>query len=390
MPVSVSTRSSLSERPAACEPRSTTTSELVSSVSSRASWTTGCNGSPCSTYQVMSRAASQTYSDAAPRRRRPRSASGSRASGAARRTQDSSSSCRMSDRASRVPTSAASERLLNSKRGIRESDRRLGEVLQLDEDVHRSVQLRERRRLLAGCLRQRRGTGQLTDVVHPFLGSADQEHVADGDHVFGAGIEAPVHPAPDRDHPHARFRREREIAERAAGCGSVVADLDPRRHLVGVTEILSERVGDPEPGGDDARDVGGGIAHALDRMRDPQDPGHPFGVLGATGGEHGGDAKAAEVFAHPLLEPFDLLRQLLLVEEDGRVGQVDHELGRVFQLDQEVLDVPRLFVHHGSTPDNLMTRRMAATPARSRSEVMNGTPWLSGSIPKRAVSTAMA
>ena len=98
-----------------------------------------------------------------------------------------------------------------------------------------------------------------------------------------------------------------------------------------------------------------------------QDSGHPFGVFGTAGGEHGHDPEAAEMAAHALLEPVDLLRELLLVEEDGRVGQVDHELGRVFQLDQEVLDVPRLLVHHGSTPDVLMNEQEAATPARSSS-----------------------
>ena len=67
-------------------------SALVSSVSSSAICTTGCSGSPCSTYHVMSRAASQTYSLALASRRRPRSSSGLRASGAARNTQDSSSS----------------------------------------------------------------------------------------------------------------------------------------------------------------------------------------------------------------------------------------------------------------------------------------------------------
>ena len=100
------------------------------------------------------------------------------------------------------------------------------------------------------------------------------------------------------------------------------------------------------------------------------------------------EAETAEVLAHPLLEPLDLLCQLLLVEEDGRVRQIDHELRGVLQLDEEVFDVARLVVHHGSTPDVLMTRRIAATPARSRSDVMKGTPWLSGSTPKREVSTA--
>ena len=84
---------------------------------------------------------------------------------------------------------------------------------------------------------------------------------------------------------------------------------------------------------------------SLDRVRDPQDAGHAFGVLGAAGGEHRHDAEPPEVVVHALLEPVDLARQLLLVEEDGRVGQVDHELRRVLQLDEQLFDVLRLFIH---------------------------------------------
>ena len=94
-------------------PASTTVSAEVSSVSSSAIWTTGWSGSPCSTYQVRSRAASHIDSLALPSRSSPRSSSGLRASGAARSTQDSSSSCSVSLRASSAPTSAASARLLN-------------------------------------------------------------------------------------------------------------------------------------------------------------------------------------------------------------------------------------------------------------------------------------
>ena len=75
--------------------------------------------------------------------------------------------------------------------------------------------------------------------------------------------------------------------------------------------------------------------------------GHGLCVLGAPGGQHGHLAEPAEVLVHALLDLLDLLGQVLLVEEDGRVGQVDHELGRVLELDQQFLDVLRLlFVSH--------------------------------------------
>ena len=278
--------------------------------------------------------------------------------------------------------------VVEQERRVRESDRRLGEVLHLHEDVDGPIELGERWRLLGGGFGERRRAGQLADVVHALLGPADQQDVSDGDHVVGAGIEPPVHAAADRDHPHARLRGQGQVAERPSCSGAVLTDPEPRRHLVGVAEILSEGVRDPEARGHDPRDVGGGIAHALDGMRDPQHRGHALRVFLTAGREHRRDPQSVEVPAHPLLEPLDLLRQLLLVEEDGRVGQVDHELRGVLQFDEEVFDVARLVVHHGSTPDVLMTRRIAATPARSRSDVMKGTPWLSGSMPKREVSTA--
>ena len=104
-------------------------------------------------------------------------------------------------------------------------------------------------------------------------------------------------------------------------------------------------VGDAEPRGDDPRDVGGGVADLLDRAGDPQDPGHALGVLGAAGGEHRHDAQPAQVVVHARLEPVDLARELLLVEEDRRVGEVDHQLGGVLQLDEQLFDVLRLFIH---------------------------------------------
>ena len=87
------------------------------------------------------------------------------------------------------------------------------------------------------------------------------------------------------------------------------------------------------------------IASAIHRT-----PAMPFGILGAPRGKHRHDPEAAEVAVHPLLEPADLAGQLLLVEEHGRVGQVDHELGGVLQLDEELFDGLGFVIHGAALP----------------------------------------
>ena len=101
---------------------------------------------------------------------------------------------------------------------------------------------------------------------------------------------------------------------------------------------------------DHAADVARGVADLLDRVGDPQDAGHALGVVGVARGEHRDHAEPAQVVVHPLLEPLDLARELLLVEEDGRVREVDHELRGVLRLDQEVLDGPGLVIHAVAPP----------------------------------------
>ena len=55
--------------------------------------------------------------------------------------------------------------------------------------------------------------------------------------------------------------------------------------------------------------------------------------------------------AERCVEPHDLLGELLLVEEHGRVGQVDHQLRGVFQLDEQVFDgIRRSIIHVAALP----------------------------------------
>ena len=78
-----------------------------------------------------------------------------------------------------------------------------------------------------------------------------------------------------------------------------------------------------------------------------QHAGHGLGVLGGACREHRDLTEPAEVPVHPLLELLDLLRQAVLVEKHGGVGEVHHELARVLQLHEELLDVLRLlFLSH--------------------------------------------
>ena len=102
----------------------------------------------------------------------------------------------------------------------------------------------------------------------------------------------------------------------------------------------------PEARRHDPRDVGGSVADLLDGVGDPQDARHALGVLGAARSQHRHDAQLPELGAHAVLETAHLARELLLVEEHRRVGEVHHELGLVLELDEEFLDVLRLVLSH--------------------------------------------
>ena len=240
--------------------------------------------------------------------------------------------------------------VVEQDRGVGEADRRLGEVLQLHQDVDGAVELGQRRRVVVVGFGPSRGARELAEQRHALLGPAHEQDVALREHVVGAGVELPLDPAADRHDPHARLGGERELAERAADHQRARADLDPGGHLVRVAEVAPERVGDPEPSLDDPCDVGGGVPDLLDRARDPQDAGHRLRVLGAAGGEHRHLAQAAQVAGHPLLETLDLAGELVLVEEHRGVREVDHELGGVLRLDEQVLHALRLVIHSGAPP----------------------------------------
>ncbi len=174
MPVSVSRRRSFSERPAAGEPAwSSVVSALVSSVSSSAICTTGCSGSPCSTYQVMSLAASHIASLAAARLISPRSSSGLAGLGGSPQHPRLQLVVELIAAPLESSHLGGQRSVVEQERRVRHADGGLGEVLHLDQDVHRAVQLGEDRLVVFWRQRHRWRAGELPELVHALFGAAD-------------------------------------------------------------------------------------------------------------------------------------------------------------------------------------------------------------------------
>ena len=148
-----------------------------------------------------------------------------------------------------------------------------------------------------------------------------------------------------------------EVGQRAVRHVATLAHAHPVRHLLGVGQVGHQRPGDAEAVGDDAGDVDGGVADALDGADDLQHRGHGVGVPGRAGGEHAHGAHVVHQVGQPLLEVVDLLGHVGVAEVEGGVGQVDHELGGVLRLREHGLEVSRSVVHQ---------RCPSSVPSRSR------------------------
>ena len=281
----------------------------------------------------MSRAASPMYSEAAPRRRSPR---GVGVPGFGRRAQDPRFELVVQGVRPRLqrPDLRRERPVVEQERRVREADGGLGEVLQLHEDVHGAVKLREGRRLLLGRRREGWRAGQLADVVHALLGPRISRTSPTETTSSGPGSKRQSIPLRiATTHIPDSVGSERSRSDRRLR--GVVAQLHAGRHLVGVAEVLPQGVGIPSRAAttramSEAASPIPSIASAIHRT-----PAIPS-ASSAPRREHRGDPQEPEVVAHPLLEALDLLGELLLVEEHGRVREVHHQLGGVLQLDQEL------------------------------------------------------
>ena len=185
---------------------------------------------------------------------------------------------------------------------------------------------------------------QLAQLRDAARGAAEDQHVVGHHRVVAVGVDHPVLAATDRDDPHADFDGELDGRERAVRQRGVGPHPHTVRHLFGGREVGDQRSRDAEAVGDDAGDVDGSIAHALDGRQHVQHARHLFGVARRTGREHAHLAHRVREILESLLEVVDLVGHALVAEEQRGVREIDHELGGVFRLRQHVLEISGGFV----------------------------------------------
>ena len=174
-----------------------------------------------------------------------------------------------------------------------------------------------------------------------------------------------------------------------------------------VHQVVHQQAGDAEPPGDDAGDVDGVVADPLDGADDLEHGRHRLRLPGVADGHDAEGPHPVHQIADLLLQLVDLVGHVGVVEEQRGVGQVDHQLARVLGVGQHV---PQRSLFHALRPvsphrelargrvSRCSVRRSCHAPQDERSDQRggpdhveagadtSGTPWLSGSSPKRTAT----
>src|SRR5919107_1350513 len=182
---------------------------------------------------------------------------------------------------------AGEPRIVVEQGRVREPDGHLGEVLHLDQDVHRAVDLRELAggRLGLRGVPERTGAGELPDLGDALRRALQEQYVAGPEDVFGLGIEGPDIFGAEGDGAHPRLHGQVNLAQRAAVKGAIAVDAHAGGYLFGLRDIVQELGWDPKTLDHDLGYVDGGVAdlfYVLDYLEDPR---HLFRVRGAPRGQ---------------------------------------------------------------------------------------------------------
>jgi hypothetical protein len=195
-----------------------------------------------------------------------------------------------------------------------------------------------------------RGRSQLADAHDAGRRALEEERVTGDEDLVAGHVGDPLALPPDGHDAHAGGHRQLEGAEGAVGQVRPVAHDDAVRDLLGVGQVGHELAWDAEPVRDDAGDVDRAVADALDRGDDLEDRRHGLGLAGAAGRQDAQRPHAVGEVVHPLLELVDLLGHVGVAEVQGRVGQVDHQLGGVDGLREHRAEVAGSVVHAAWRP----------------------------------------
>jgi hypothetical protein len=238
------------------------------------------------------------------------------------------------------------------QRRVGQAHGRLGDVLHLDQQVDGPVEVGEAAELGFGRLgRLPPGGGrQLPQPGDAGRRAPQEQDVAGHEDVLALDVGHPLAVAADGDDAHAGLDRQLEVRQRAAGQVRAVAHEHPVRDLLGLGQVGDQLAGDAEAVGDDAGDVGGGLADALDRRDHLQDRRHGVGVAGVAGRHDRHRAHVVDEGVHALLELTDLLGHVGIAEVQGGVGEIDHELRQVLDVGEHGPEISGFVVHRVSCP----------------------------------------
>ena len=236
--------------------------------------------------------------------------------------------------------------VVQQQRAVREADRRLGHVLHLDQHVDGAVEVGDRRILLDAPPAATRARPRARAPRRCPRAAPRRISTSSGSSMLVAvGIDEPLAAAPDRDDAHARLHRQLDVVERAVRERRLGAHAHAVRDLLGRGEVGDERRRDAEVVRDDARDVDGRVAHALDRRHDVQHARHLLGVALRARREHAHLAHLVHELGEALLELVHLVGHARVGEEQRRVPEIDHQLGGVLRLREHGLQISWSFFH---------------------------------------------
>ena len=221
----------------------------------------------------------------------------------------------------------------------------LGEVLHLDQDVDRPVEVGDCGVVLGSWrLPDRRG-GELAQSGDALGRPAQEQHVVGDEDGVPTDVCVPFTTTTDRHDPHAGLHREFEGRERTVRHVRALAHEHPVRYLFGVGQVGHELRRDAQPVRDDPGDVDGVVGHALDGGHHLENRRHPFGLTGAPSGQHAHGSHVVDQLAHLLLEFVHLFGHFGITEVDRRIGQVHHQFRGVLGLGQHGPQVAGFVVH---------------------------------------------
>ena len=246
-------------------------------------------------------------------------------------------------------------RIAKHERRVGEPDGDLGDVLHLDEDVDRPIQIGDERIVSDDRRRPFVGGGELPQAGDAVRRPAQEQGIARHDDQVAADVGDPLPLSTHCHHPHAGLHGQFVSGQWAVSEVRALRHEHPVRDLLGLGQVGDQFGRDTDLVGDDPGDVDGVVGHPFDRRDDLENRRH---ALGFTGVAHRKDADAPHVLnelAEGLLEPADLLGHVGIAEVERCVGEVDHQLGAVLRLGEHLPEISGSVIHQRS-PVPIMQR----------------------------------